>query len=746
MNRLIIFFCASLVSLSTAPASAAEYRCSFYAQNPQRIDVQPGQILEREVEIVYTNTGTSTWQNNGGVVNLRYIELRPVNSVGSEIEGPLYHSTWINRKRVGSYLAIQGDVIQGHRARFVFKVRIDTNVLGSGTHDFYFRPYHAHGQWIQDWGQVHLTVNVGSSSSTNQPPVASIQGASMNPALSGTMITIIGSATNNPIEYRWESNGQFISNQPGFDRVFSTGTYRLALRARNNYGLGAWDYYNLVVVDPSTPATLVPRITSVSVRRTVIRSTGGSYQEDYDLVAFGVINLRRYQTLQLRGAADGGMATAYEWSLRQNGSEKLIGNGQNLITDPEDLYEGDQILRLRVADQLGSYSTYATFQLSVDHWPKLKFPLNGQWEWNFSDYGTNYHTGAHLTARDWNATGGALKDFGLMITACFAGVASVDQSSSLGNVVRIEYSDSASGTKLLSESVHLSTVLVKDGENVVQGQPLGLCGSTGNSTGPHLHHTLRQWKNNSWTPVIAEPIWRDDSTLLQVFPFGNSVNAVNLTYPNGVYILPEPLISSAREDIYGYGNHKYWAGTTSGIPTASAHWDFTIPISGTWKLFMHNPTGQTTNVMGVATHNTTHNAVFEINLPSFPGAQTYSVDQGNEPKGSLVEICRFDAQSGDRLMITQHNGTGESNREISFDDLVLKLISPSGAGGGGSPGQPQPSPSPSPNTSPTGPSGGGGGSSGGCSLSAQMPVASLSSFLMGIFILLLLCFRAQFEK
>ena len=47
------------------------------------------------------------------------------------------------------------------------------------------------------------------------------------------------------------------------------------------------------------------------------------------------------------------------------------------------------------------------------------------------------------------------------------------------------------GLGVMSAYFHLSEILVSEGDTVTQGQPVGLGGSTGLSTGPHLHWDLR---------------------------------------------------------------------------------------------------------------------------------------------------------------------------------------------------------------------------------------------------------------
>lgn len=48
---------------------------------------------------------------------------------------------------------------------------------------------------------------------------------------------------------------------------------------------------------------------------------------------------------------------------------------------------------------------------------------------------------------------------------------------------------------------HMSRLLVQAGEWVEQGEVIGLVGSTGNSTGPHLHFEVRQLTGDGWIAV-----------------------------------------------------------------------------------------------------------------------------------------------------------------------------------------------------------------------------------------------------
>jgi len=63
-----------------------------------------------------------------------------------------------------------------------------------------------------------------------------------------------------------------------------------------------------------------------------------------------------------------------------------------------------------------------------------------------------------------------------------------------GNCVVIDH-----GQGLLTLYLHLSKFLVKEGDDVEKGQPIGLSGGTGRATGPHLHLAVR------WQGVYLNP-------------------------------------------------------------------------------------------------------------------------------------------------------------------------------------------------------------------------------------------------
>ncbi len=741
--------------LSSSKAWAGQYECSLYAQNPQQIQVNKGQTIDREVEIVYTNTGQSTWQNYGGVVNGNYIELRAVNSSGQEIEGPLYHSSWINRKRVGSYLATQGNVITTHRARFVFRIRLDTSQLSPGTHNYYFRPYHALGHWINNWGNCNISVEVLGTSQppTTQPtPVATIHGASMNPAIAGTLVTIQGSATNNPVEYQWQVNGTTVSNQTSFEHVFSAGSNQVSLRARNTYGWGQQQYYTLTATSASTPSSAQASIDQIRIERTN-PNTGRA--ENYDLITQGTTKIRQYRTMQLRGSGSGSQVAGYEWSIHQNGKVKVVSNQANYTTKPDEIVHGNAEVALRVLDPLGQWSDYTKFAIEVEFWPRIRYPVTGQWQRS----GNNYFQGDHTShtaqyAEDYNqASGSASADFARDIVAVLNGTAEIKTDTLGGRIVDIISEDTRIGIKFRSRYMHLSSVLVQEGERVFQGQPIGLCGNTGSSsTASHLHYVLQLWQNGRWESVIPEPIWVDTNTVNQVTSYGTSINSQASRTPDWMIVLPETYAGQGNQDSNGWGQSKVWSSTiASTTPTVNLYWDATIPEAGTWQLTMHNPSGNTQNLAGVSTHNTSSRAVFEIMRTGAAGYETFTVDQAGSVKGGLVEIMQFQASAGDRIMITQHNATGESNREVSFDQLVLKLVSALDGGGQGigqdlgednlpppsiedqapSPNQQLTTATPNPNTTPNaGAGGGGGGGSGGCHLSTTPSQNSLWSILI----------------
>ena len=97
---------------------------------------------------------------------------------------------------------------------------------------------------------------------------------------------------------------------------------------------------------------------------------------------------------------------------------------------------------------------------------------------------------------------------GRTVRACASGVVVAASygawDSSYGKMVAIRHSG---GT--YTNCAHLSKISVKVGQKVKAGTKIGECGSTGNSTGPHVHfevHLERKWNRVNPAPYLNECI------------------------------------------------------------------------------------------------------------------------------------------------------------------------------------------------------------------------------------------------
>ena len=72
----------------------------------------------------------------------------------------------------------------------------------------------------------------------------------------------------------------------------------------------------------------------------------------------------------------------------------------------------------------------------------------------------------------------------------------VGMSSTFGRVLRIAHADG-----YISFMAHLNSVVVSEGDTVLQGEKVAYSGNTGRSTGPHLHYGI--FRNGQYVDPIS---------------------------------------------------------------------------------------------------------------------------------------------------------------------------------------------------------------------------------------------------
>lgn len=119
-------------------------------------------------------------------------------------------------------------------------------------------------------------------------------------------------------------------------------------------------------------------------------------------------------------------------------------------------------------------------------WPSSRRGISG---WTFHDPGNPGHIGLDIDAEVWDPILAA--EDGEVTFAAWGG--------GYGNLVIVEHEGGWS-----SYYAHLTEIGVDEGDDVQQGQTLGAAGTTGFSTGPHLHFELR-YKGRPVDPHVHLP-------------------------------------------------------------------------------------------------------------------------------------------------------------------------------------------------------------------------------------------------
>lgn len=121
-------------------------------------------------------------------------------------------------------------------------------------------------------------------------------------------------------------------------------------------------------------------------------------------------------------------------------------------------------------------------------WP-VQGPITSDYGYRFIFGETNFHRGIDIAAPSGTAINAAAEG-----VVTFSGV-----RGTYGNLVVVTHADG-----FQTYYAHCSKLLVSVGDTVTQGQPVAAVGSTGRSTGPHLHFEVR-YQNDPIDPLLYLP-------------------------------------------------------------------------------------------------------------------------------------------------------------------------------------------------------------------------------------------------
>jgi murein DD-endopeptidase MepM/ murein hydrolase activator NlpD len=204
------------------------------------------------------------------------------------------------------------------------------------------------------------------------------------------------------------------------------------------------------------------------------------------------------------------------YTVVANDSLQKIAKKYNISSDDIMTYNGmtTTLSTLAIGQQLviphGQPSASESTSFLSSQSKKYKIPsfeplLDAVWNWpSYPNYFSCPVPGARLSQglHGHNAVDLAIVK-GTPILAAASGIVTISKSNGLwnggyGNFVMISHPN---GTETLY--AHMTSTAVSAGQQVVQGQVIGHVGSTGESTGPHVHFEIRNAQNPFVDPALC---------------------------------------------------------------------------------------------------------------------------------------------------------------------------------------------------------------------------------------------------
>jgi len=245
---------------------------------------------------------------------------------------------------------------------------------------------------------------------------------------------------------------------------------------------------------PLSPESLQPpRSLPASVDApTVILSNPHSGEKDYDgptAIVFSERSTGCRATLSQGGSVPNGICPPPAPVVSNNPSAVSVNALGMSVTKPSvgiapsvwDYYKRT----IRPPSQLGNGNIRLIFPLSIPA------PISSMFGWRTHPITgeQRFHSGTDLAA-----------PLGTPVLAAYAGqVAIADFLGGYGLAVVLQHNKNSQQTLY----GHLSEIFVKPGETVKQGEVIGRVGTTGFSTGPHLHFEFRQLTPDGWVAMDA---------------------------------------------------------------------------------------------------------------------------------------------------------------------------------------------------------------------------------------------------